>query len=58
MLVELALQPGGVDGNANQVFTWRKFYEFGQLETSVSAQTTAMLPVVMGTPERESVCTG
>jgi len=58
-LVEMTLQPGvsvarlarehGV--NANQVFTWRKLYEAGQLLSPAPAQANQLLPVVVATPE-------
>jgi len=57
-LVELTFQPGasvarlarehGV--NANQVFTWRKLYEAGQLVTGASVQENELLPVVVTAP--------
>jgi len=69
-LVELTLQPGasvarlarehGV--NANQVFTWRKLYEAGQLATGASETENALLPVVVTAPAQvptsESAPTG
>ena len=57
-LVEMSLQPGvsvarlarehGV--NANQVFSWRKLYEAGQLVAGATAQASEMLPVVVAPP--------
>lgn len=57
-LVEMAMQPGvsvarlarehGV--NANQVFSWRKLYEAGQLVGGTAAQGNELLPVVVATP--------
>ncbi|HEY0584527.1 MAG TPA: transposase [Pseudoduganella sp.] len=69
-LVELTLQPGasvarlarehGV--NANQVFTWRKLYEAGQLAASASVPESELLPVVVTAPAQapasESAPTG
>jgi transposase len=59
-LVEMSLQPGvsvarlarehGV--NANQVFSWRKMYEAGQLVAAATTPTKALLPVVVATPEQ------
>jgi|ERR1044072_6433529 len=59
-LVEMTLQPGvsvarlarehGV--NANQVFTWRKLYEAGQLVAAAPAQSSELLPVVVATQEQ------
>jgi transposase len=59
-LVEMTLQPGvsvarlarehGV--NANQVFSWRKLYEAGQLVAAATMPTNALLPVVVATPEQ------
>ncbi len=59
-LVEMTLQPGvsvarlarehGV--NANQVFTWRKLYEAGQLVAASPAQSSELLPVVIATQEQ------
>lgn len=55
MLVEMARQPGvsvarlarehGV--NANQVFSWRKLYEAGQLVASACAQSSELVPVTV-----------
>lgn len=55
MLVEMARQPGvsvarlarehGV--NANQVFSWRKLYEAGQLVANGSAQGSELVPVTV-----------
>lgn len=60
-LVEMAMQPGvsvarlarehGV--NANQVFSWRKLYEAGQLVGGKAAQGNELLPVVMTTPAQQ-----
>lgn len=57
-LVEMAMQPGvsvarlarehGV--NANQVFSWRKLYEAGQLAGGTAAQGNELLSVVVTTP--------
>ena len=62
-LVEMAMQPGvsvarlarehGV--NANQVFSWRKLYEAGQLVSGTAAQGNELLPVVVTTPARPTV---
>lgn len=59
-LVEMSLQPGvsvarlarehGV--NANQVFSWRKLYEAGQLVAAITTPPKALLPVVVATPEQ------
>lgn len=58
MLVELAMQPGvsvariarehGV--NANQVFSWRKLHEAGQLVAAAPAQQSDLVPVVVAAP--------
>lgn len=67
MLVEMALQPGvsvarlarehGV--NANQVFSWRKLYEAGQLVANTSAQANELVPVTVANsaqvPEADAV---
>jgi transposase len=57
-LVEMAMQPGvsvarlarehGV--NANQVFSWRKLYEAGQLAGGTDAQSNELLSVVVTAP--------
>jgi len=57
-LVEMAMQPGvsvarlarehGV--NANQVFSWRKLYEAGQLVGGATAQGNELLSVVVTAP--------
>ena len=59
-LVEMAMQPGvsvarlarehGV--NANQVFSWRKLYEAGQLVGGATAQRNELLSVVVTAPEQ------
>ncbi|KQV46159.1 hypothetical protein ASE26_06580 [Duganella sp. Root198D2] len=61
-LVEMAMQPGvsvarlarehGV--NANQVFSWRKLYEAGQLVGGAAAPGNDLLPVVMTTPAQQT----
>jgi transposase len=38
--------------NANQVFTWRKLYEAGQLVAAAPAQASELLPVVVAAQER------
>ena len=60
-LVEMAMQPGvsvarlarehGV--NANQVFSWRKLYEAGQLVGGAAAPGSELLPVVVTTPAQQ-----
>ena len=60
-LVEMAMQPGvsvarlarehGV--NANQVFSWRRLYEAGQLVGGAAAPVNELLPVVMTTPAQQ-----
>ncbi|XLZ68574.1 transposase [Massilia sp. SR12] len=60
-LVEMAMQPGvsvarlarehGV--NANQVFSWRKLYEAGQLVGGAAAPGNELLSVVMTTPAQQ-----
>jgi transposase len=55
-IVELTFQPGAsvaqiaqVNGlNANQVFTWRRAFERGEL-TELSSESTALLPVTVST---------
>ncbi|SFH05137.1 transposase [Duganella sp. CF458] len=61
-LVEMAMQPGvsvarlarehGV--NANQVFSWRKLYEGGQLVGGTAVPGNELMPVVVTTPAQPS----
>ncbi len=39
--------------NANQVFSWRKLYEAGQLVGGAAAPGSELLPVVVTTPAQQ-----